>query len=397
MNYLENLSQSLSATFGQHLPGVFGALIVLLIGFFIAKIIRKLVKRLLKNTSIDEKIGKNLHTSFRVDEFIAKLAYYLVVILTLIVVLDLLGVEGALSPIKDMLNKFIGYLPNVLGAGIIAFAGYILGQIGSEASGFLSERLEGFSSKLGLNSESLNLTKIIKQLVFVLIFVPILIVALDTLNMKAISEPASHMLGSMLNAIPQIIAAALLLGIFYIVGKYAISIVTELLKNIGLDKLSSSIGLENVLGQSSLSDLLGKIAMFFIMFTGILAATDKLGLVQVQSILNDIFHISGKVFFGFIILLAGLLISNLASKALQGGDNAYMSPIVRFAILGIFLAFALSTMGIAENIVNLAFGLTLGAVAVAFALSFGLGGRKAAGKQMEHFFENMRNNSSKKK
>ena len=48
-------------------------------------------------------------------------------------------------------------------------------------------------------------------------------------------------------------------------------------------------------------------------------------------------------------------------------------------------------MGIAESIVNLAFGLTLGAIAVAFALSFGLGGREAAGKQMEHFFNDMRN------
>ena len=68
-----------------------------------------------------------------------------------------------------------------------------------------------------------------------------------------------------------------------------------------------------------------------------------------------------------------------------------MASVVRFAIMGIFLAFALHTMGIAESIVNLAFGLTLGAIAVAFALSFGLGGREAAGKQMEHFFNDMRN------
>ena len=44
----------------------------------------------------------------------------------------------------------------------------------------------------------------------------------------------------------------------------------------------------------------------------------------------------------------------------------------------------------ADDIVNLAFGLTLGAVAVAFALSFGLGGREAAGRQMEHWLSRMR-------
>ena len=50
-------------------------------------------------------------------------------------------------------------------------------------------------------------------------------------------------------------------------------------------------------------------------------------------------------------------------------------------------------MGIADDIVNLAFGLTLGALAVAFALSFGLGGREAAGKQMEAFLSKFREES----
>ncbi len=394
MNYLDNLTNTLSSTFGNALPKVLGALLVLLIGLMIAKLIRKLVERLLRKTNIDEKIGQRLNTSFRVDKFIAKLIYYLVVIYTLMIVLSLLGVQGVLAPIEDMLNKFVGFLPNIIGAGIIAFAGYIISSIGSEATGFLSEKLEGFSSKIGINSGNVSLSKIVKQIVFAIIFIPILIIALDTLNMNAISEPATQMLGSVLNAIPQVIAAALLLGIFYIVGKYVVSILTDLLKNLGVDKLSASIGMENVLGNISFSEVLGKIAMFFIMFTGIMAALNKLELGQVETILNDIFNISGKVFFGLIILMAGLLISNLAAKALQGGTNSYMAPIVRFAILGIFLAFALNTMGIAESIVNLAFGLTLGAVAVAFALAFGLGGRSAAGKQMEHFFENMRNNKN---
>ena len=51
----------------------------------------------------------------------------------------------------------------------------------------------------------------------------------------------------------------------------------------------------------------------------------------------------------------------------------------------------LRAMGIADDIVNMAFGLILGAVAVAFAVSFGLGGREAAGKQMEYWLSNLRN------
>jgi hypothetical protein len=60
----------------------------------------------------------------------------------------------------------------------------------------------------------------------------------------------------------------------------------------------------------------------------------------------------------------------------------------RIAILGVVIAMGLRAMGIADDIVNLAFGLTLGAVAV--ALSFGLGGREAAGRQMEYWLARWR-------
>ena len=99
-------------------------------------------------------------------------------------------------------------------------------------------------------------------------------------------------------------------------------------------------------------------------------------------------NIAGRVFFGLIILVAGSFIANMASKAMANSDE-WLASLVKFAVLGIFLAFALHTMGISQSIVNMAFGFTLGAVAVAFALSFGLGGREAAGKQMQQFFDKM--------
>ena len=64
--------------------------------------------------------------------------------------------------------------------------------------------------------------------------------------------------------------------------------------------------------------------------------------------------------------------------------------VVRIAIVGLAIAMGLRAMGIADDIVNLAFGLILGAVAVTIALSFGLGGREAAGKQMDYWLEKLR-------
>lgn len=390
MDYVENLLNNLSTQFGNHLPRVLGALLVLLLGLFIAKIARRLVKAALGKTTVDDKIAAKLNTGLRMDDFIAKLVYYVVLIYVLLVVLSMLGVEGVLEPLQDMLNKFVGFVPNVIAAGIIGFAGYIISSLGSEATGFLSQKLEGFGEKIGLQSSSISLNKIVKQVVFILLFIPILIIALDTLNMDAISKPATEMLSQMLNALPQVIAAVILLTVFYIVGKYIVSILAELLNNMGVDNLASNLGVSNMIGGTSVSKLIGNVLLFFIMFTGVIAAADKLNLTEVQGILNNVMSIAGRVFFGLVILMAGMLISNFASSTLsKSKDSGYLVPLARFAIIGIFLAFALHTMGIAESIVNLAFGLTLGAVAVAFALSFGLGGRKAAGKQMERFFDGM--------
>ena len=52
--------------------------------------------------------------------------------------------------------------------------------------------------------------------------------------------------------------------------------------------------------------------------------------------------------------------------------------IARVAILGLVLAMGLKSMGLADNIVNMAFGFSIGSAAIAFALAFGLGGRDAA-------------------
>ena len=64
--------------------------------------------------------------------------------------------------------------------------------------------------------------------------------------------------------------------------------------------------------------------------------------------------------------------------------------VARIAILGVVIAMGLRAMGIANEIVQLAFGLSFGAVAIAVALSFGLGGREAAGKTMEHWLARWR-------
>ena len=139
----------------------------------------------------------------------------------------------------------------------------------------------------------------------------------------------------------------------------------------------------------------GKLLFFFIMFFGLISAFDKVELYSISGLLSDLLELSAQILFGLIIIAVGNFIANIAYRSLKDtADGKTAATIARYTVLGLFVAIALRTMGIANDIVNLAFGLTLGAAAVAFALAFGLGGREAAGKQMEHLLSNFRDEKS---
>ena len=388
MNFLNDAIGSISGRMGNILPGVLGALLVLIIGLFLAGVIKRIVRGIMSKTSIDEQLAEKMNMNVNIADLVAKLVYYIVVIYTLIMVLGMMGLDGVLEPLQNMLNQFLGFIPNLIGAGIIGFAGYIIANIASEATGFVSNSVEGYAAKAGLDS-GMDISGIIKKIVFAFVFLPILIVALDTLGMEAISGPATEMLGTFLDAIPKILTAAITIGVFFIAGKFITGMLTDIMQNAGVDDFPQKLGVANMVGNSSLSKMIGSAILFFIVFTGVIAGAESLGFNSIGTIMNDILGIAGRIFFGMIILAAGSYAANFAGDTLAKGDSAWMASIAKIAVMAIFLAFGLSTMGIADNIVNLAFGLTLGAAAVAFALAFGLGGREAAGKQLERFFDNI--------
>jgi prepilin signal peptidase PulO-like enzyme (type II secretory pathway) len=116
------------------------------------------------------------------------------------------------------------------------------------------------------------------------------------------------------------------------------------------------------------------------MFLGLVSALEQIELTGISNLLAGLLELSGQIVFGLVIIAVGNFLANIAYRSLSNSDEGgkTVATIARFTILGLFIAIALRTMGIANEIVTLAFGLTLGAAAVAFALAFGLGGREAA-------------------
>lgn len=378
------------------MPNAIVALLFLIGGFALAVLVRKGVELCLEKLKLDERINKDREDGFKVEPLIATFFYYLTLLYMLTVVLGYLGVESALEPLHNMYNQFLGYALNIIAAGVVGFAGFIVARIASAVVGALASGLDVISDKIGLG-KTISLSRLVQQLVFIFIFIPILIAALDILKISAISEPATDMITKFMDAIPVIFYAAITFAVFFIAGKFIVSMLVELLENLEADKLPEKLGLSSVFGQDfSLSKLAGNILFFFIMFMALINASEILNMTKVTIVLRELLDLAGKILMGVVILAAGNFFSNLAYKVLSKGEHTKaLATVVRYAILALVLAISLNTMGLAETIVNLAFGLSLGAVAVAVALSFGLGGREAAGKHMEYLLEKLRTNSEK--
>jgi hypothetical protein len=141
------------------------------------------------------------------------------------------------------------------------------------------------------------------------------------------------------------------------------------------------------------SGIVGGVIVFFAMLFATVEAANRLGFAQVRDLVSTFIVFGGDILLGGAIFVIGYWLANLAFKAIAGASGnatSGLGQVARLAILGLVIAMGLRAMGIADDIVNLAFGLTLGAVAIAFALSFGLGGREAAGRQMEHWLSRLR-------
>jgi len=388
MDYLTELFNNLTASFGESLSGVIAAVLILIIGWFIAGFVKRMTTKLIKKTGVDDKL-KN--SKLKLSSFIGKLLYFLVMIFVFMLALGKLGLTDVLDPVKNLLNGFTDYIPNIIGAGLVAYIGYMLATIVSELVELSGDTIQKFTPKLRL-PENLNVVSILKKIVFIFIFIPLLISAFHILDMKAISEPATTMLSSFFAAIPKILVATIIIIIFVFVGRFVAQLLKELLQSLNVDGLVSKMNMSEYVGTKSVAKLISNIAYALIVVFGMLTAFEKLEFTQLTEIIDTVLAYAGKILFGIVIIGIGLIISNLFTKALNSKNNPFVVSIVKISIIAIFLAIGLRSMGIADEIVNLAFGITLGTVALTVVLSFGLGGREAAGKQMGKILEKFNKN-----
>ena len=373
---LESFLQPLLGSLGSQLPNVLVTLLILFVGIFIAKLVRIGIKKLINNTSFGKKLSNNNEDAVSA---IAAFAYYLVLLNVLLIVLERMNITSVLDPLKHLASQFMGALPNIIGAGIIFYAGWIIATLASSFVSLAAKKLDKALEEKGFNVD-FKASSFLGAFVFGGVLLPIVVAGFEFLNIKPISEPATQMITEFMQAVPNIVGAALILIVAYVLGRFIVFMLTGLLQGMNVDQIPAKIGLESVFNkQRTLTSMIGSVTMFFIMLTATTAAIGKLSIPLISDIFARLISFGGGILLGGIILVVGYVLANLAHTKLQAASGN-MANIARFAILGLVLAMGLRAMGLADNIVSMAFAFTFGAIAIAAAVAFGLGGRDAAKK-----------------
>ena len=139
-----------------------------------------------------------------------------------------------------------------------------------------------------------------------------------------------------------------------------------------------------------MSDFAGTVTLIAIVLVAIMQALPMLGFDIAAGMMSQFLVFAGHVFLGLVIFGIGLYLAKFVAEGIHASGMAQanvLAPIARIAILVLAGAMGLREMGLAEEIVNLAFGLALGAIAVAVAIAFGIGSRDVAKHAVENFVE----------
>jgi hypothetical protein len=389
-------------------PKILIAILILVATWIVARAVKWVLQKAIDRTPAlkrhvtgtpEETVGHQLGT-------IAKLIIWLVGIMA---ALQFLGIGQILAPINELVTEIFAFLPRLIGAGLIFFVGLIVARIVRRLveTVLVAANVDGLMARAGIGptegtvrtaadsvppgtapgATRASLARAAGVLVYALIIIPVAIAALQVLGIEAISGPAIAMLNEILAAIPRVVAAALWIGIAFIAAKFLKTIIEAILPPTGFDDALRSTGVLPV--SASPSRIVANIAMIAIILAASIEAARQLGGDQIAIFLAQVTALGGKVIFGTLIIVVGIFLARILANLVGSGtgEGGYAQVVVRYAIIALFTAIGLTFMGLADQIVMMAFGLILGSAAVATALAFGLGGRDAAARALDQWVD----------
>ena len=374
-------------------PKLISAIVIFIVAYIVAKLLGRAVAYLIDRSGF----GSNANSSSpSTGQNMSKAVFWVVMLIALPAILGALGLQSIIAPLQSMAEKFLTFIPNLFGAGLIFFIGYIVATVVRNAieSICAASNLEGWSAKAGIANVTGEggIGRILSLLAFALIIIPVSIAALDALQMTAIATPAKQMLNGVLTAIPNVFAAGIVLAIAFLIAKFASSTISGLLAATGMDKSVAASPLSEMIGKNrSASAIAGQLTSIAILLFGIIEAAKLLNFAIISEALTHILALGGSILLGAIIIVFGVFAAGIISKIIAGTTTkgSPLPGLVKAVVIILASAMGLKQMGVGEDIVTMGFTLMIGALALGSAIAIGLGGQDAAKKLTTKWTKNL--------
>jgi hypothetical protein len=386
------------STMTAAIPQLLKAALILLFAWVIAIILRLLFKKMATMFHLERKLVKWKMTDSEEEASnkvngIAKAIFYFVLLLFLPGILAALQMEGISEPFSNALSTILAFIPKLFAAAFILLIGWLAAKLVRDIlTNFLkSAGADNLGQRFGLvkSEKETGLSSIIGNIAFIFILIPIIITALEKLELTGIAEPAIDMLEDVLTMIPNIAVAVMLLLVGIWLGKWVDRMVTQMLSRLRFDSVFNQIGIGSLTPEQpkyTLSQMVGLLAKIVVVLLFTVEALQIVHLDFLVTLATGVIAYLPMLLAALIILGIGLYLGHLIERILQNvvkhSYSRTLAAIAKYTIFAITVFMALDQLGVAHSIVNAAFILILGGLALAFGLAFGLGGKEFAAKYL---------------
>jgi hypothetical protein len=379
---------------GPYAARVLGAAVMVLVAWLVSRLVRAAIGRVCGRAGLDERLQ-----SPGFSQMLANVGVGLVWLFALPGLLETLELKGLLEPVNVMMSRIMGFLPNLVGAIVVFGIGFLVARIVRQiVTGMLrAAGSEKIADRLGL-ATSLGeggLAGLVGSMVFAFILLPVLAAALEPLGLDAVTKPVSNLLDTVIALIPKVTASIIIIAVAALIGRAVAGIVTGVLGGMGFNKLSQYLGLGEVrrAGARTPSELAGSLVMASIVVVAVMQASEVLGFAILTRLVANLGAVMAGVAVAGVVMVGGLWLSNWVAGLIRAGSavNApALANLVRGAILFFTAALALRQAGLPGDIVGIAFGAVVCAIALGVAVAVGVGGRHVAGKLLEEAVQALR-------
>lgn len=205
-------------------------------------------------------------------------------------------------------------------------------------------------------------------------------------------------LALLLSGIPKIIGFLVILVIGWLIASVIAGAVAAILRAVKFNELAQRAGLTGFVQKMGIRNdaagFLANLAKWFVRLIVLVTAFDALGLPAVSQVLQQLLLWLPNLVVALVVLVIGGLAANALASLVRGataeaglGSPELLATIARVAVWAFAVVIAVNQIGVAVALVNTLFMATVGALALALGLSFGLGGRDTAAQMVRGWYE----------